>query len=164
MDMDEKTFQELVTAYGGDARRWPDDRRAAMQAFQDAHPQARAIVSCAAALDDWLEARLPDASADLHARISADMSKALAATEPVPIRTTTPMVQGETPYARIRQTAFALGAMAACLTVGIVNAPMLIDFIFGAPDPLTMLTMVGDEMLFELRVIDGHRTGKETKC
>ena len=81
MDMDEKTFQELVTAYGGDARRWPDDRRAAMQAFQDAHPQARAIVSCAAALDDWLEARLPDASADLHARISADMSKALAATD-----------------------------------------------------------------------------------
>ena len=147
MDMDEKSFQLLVATYGGDARRWPEDKRAAMQAFQDTHAQARAIVSSAAALDDWLQARLPDAPNHVQARISADMREKLAATQAAPARKLAAMPQMRSAYPRLRQAGFALGAMAACLTLGIVNAPIIIEFILGAPDPMTMLTMVGDEML-----------------
>jgi len=147
MDMDEQIFQELVTAYGGDARRWPDDKRAAMQAWQDSSAQARAIVSCAGALDDWLDARLPEAPTHLRDRITADMTQRLAATDSTIATASSALPQSGARHDRVQQTVYTLTAMAACLAIGIVNAPMLIDFIFGVPDPLTTLTMVGDEIL-----------------
>jgi hypothetical protein len=53
--MTPERFRTIVAAYGSDARRWPDDERAAAEAWAFAHPgDALAALDEAAELDAWL--------------------------------------------------------------------------------------------------------------
>lgn len=52
-------FKSLVDAYGADRRRWPEDRRAAAEAFCAEHPEAQAMLADEAALDRLLHATRP---------------------------------------------------------------------------------------------------------
>ncbi|KVV46191.1 hypothetical protein WT27_00170 [Burkholderia territorii] len=48
-------FRTIVAAYGSDARRWPQDERAAAEAWAQAHPRdALEALDDAAELDAWL--------------------------------------------------------------------------------------------------------------
>ena len=53
--MDTERFRGLVDAYGADPRRWPEDERAAMEAFRGAEPPAEAWLHEARELDGWLD-------------------------------------------------------------------------------------------------------------
>ncbi|WP_334040357.1 hypothetical protein [Burkholderia ambifaria] len=53
--MTPERFRTIVAAYGSDARRWPQDERAAAEAWAQAHPRdALAALDDAAELDAWL--------------------------------------------------------------------------------------------------------------
>ena len=53
--MTPERFRTIVAAYGSDARRWPQDERAAAEAWAQAHPSdALAALDDAAELDAWL--------------------------------------------------------------------------------------------------------------
>ncbi|MET3620494.1 hypothetical protein [Burkholderia ambifaria] len=53
--MTPERFRTIVAAYGSDARRWPQDERAAAEAWAQAHPRdALAALDEAAELDAWL--------------------------------------------------------------------------------------------------------------
>ncbi|WP_175701206.1 hypothetical protein [Burkholderia ambifaria] len=53
--MTPERFRTIVAAYGSDARRWPQDERAAAEAWARAHPSdALAALDDAAELDAWL--------------------------------------------------------------------------------------------------------------
>ncbi|AXF16920.1 hypothetical protein PQQ88_24125 [Paraburkholderia caledonica] len=55
--MTPERFHQIVEAYGADPRRWPQQERAAAQAWADAHrAQADAYLAVAAELDTWLAA------------------------------------------------------------------------------------------------------------
>jgi len=58
--MDLKRFEALAEAYGADLRRWPAAERDAADALMASQPDgARAVLSAAEALDDWLAASPP---------------------------------------------------------------------------------------------------------
>ncbi|WP_175654712.1 hypothetical protein [Burkholderia ambifaria] len=53
--MTPERFRTIVAAYGSDARRWPQDERAAAEVWAQAHPRdALAALDDAAELDAWL--------------------------------------------------------------------------------------------------------------
>ncbi|WP_175915449.1 MULTISPECIES: hypothetical protein [unclassified Burkholderia] len=53
--MTPERFSTIVAAYGSDARRWPQDERAAAEAWAQAHPRdALEALDDAAELDAWL--------------------------------------------------------------------------------------------------------------
>ncbi|UEP25169.1 hypothetical protein LL999_21500 [Burkholderia ambifaria] len=53
--MTPERFRTIVAAYGSDARRWPQDERAAAEAWAQAHPRdALSALDDAAELDAWL--------------------------------------------------------------------------------------------------------------
>jgi len=53
--MTPERFRTIVAAYGSDARRWPQDERAAAEAWAQAHPRdALEALDEAAELDAWL--------------------------------------------------------------------------------------------------------------
>ncbi|AOI60161.1 hypothetical protein [Burkholderia diffusa] len=53
--MTPERFRTIVAAYGSDARRWPQDERAAAEAWAQAHPRdALEALDAAAELDAWL--------------------------------------------------------------------------------------------------------------
>ncbi|HKT63313.1 MAG TPA: hypothetical protein VJR91_07030 [Burkholderia sp.] len=53
--MTPERFRTIVAAYGSDARRWPQDERAAAEAWAQAHPRdALDALDEAAELDAWL--------------------------------------------------------------------------------------------------------------
>ncbi|MBY4766673.1 hypothetical protein [Burkholderia ambifaria] len=53
--MTPERFRTIVAAYGSDARRWPQDERAAAEAWAQAHPRdALEALDDAAELDAWL--------------------------------------------------------------------------------------------------------------
>ncbi|MEW9586562.1 hypothetical protein [Paraburkholderia sp. DGU8] len=55
--MTPERFDQIVQAYGADARRWPLPERAAAQAWANSHrPQAQALLREAARIDGWLAA------------------------------------------------------------------------------------------------------------
>jgi hypothetical protein len=55
--MTPERFHQIVEAYGADPRRWPQQERAAAQAWADAQrAQADAYLAVAAELDTWLAA------------------------------------------------------------------------------------------------------------
>ncbi|WP_027779088.1 hypothetical protein [Paraburkholderia caledonica] len=55
--MTPERFHQIVEAYGADPRRWPQQERAAAQAWANAHrAQADAYLAVAAELDTWLAA------------------------------------------------------------------------------------------------------------
>lgn len=71
--MDRSRFLALTEAYGADLRRWPEDERAAAEAYRAAEPEAaRVALAQADALDDLLFAsRPPQPSAALRDRVIA---------------------------------------------------------------------------------------------
>lgn len=76
--MDRTRFEALLDAYGADAARWPEEERAAAQAFAAAHAQEVApLVAAARALDGALGAlgAAPAPSEFLSARVLAGARK-----------------------------------------------------------------------------------------
>ena len=76
-------LRQIITAYGADARRWPDDERDAAKAFVAGSPAARDAVARERALDKGLAmavAEVPDAA----------MARLTAATAFPPPRTALP--------------------------------------------------------------------------
>jgi hypothetical protein len=70
--MEQTRFGELLEAYGGDPRRWPEAERDAALALLDASPMARAQQQAAARVDADLDAYTVDApSALLRAAVIA---------------------------------------------------------------------------------------------
>lgn len=71
--MTPERFHQIVEAYGADPRRWPEEERAAAQAWTQMHrQQADAWLAQAAGLDAWLAAdRLAPPDAALQRRIVA---------------------------------------------------------------------------------------------
>jgi len=69
-EMDLNRFETLVTAYGAAPDRWPDDERAAAQAFARADPRAAALLAEADAIDALLFAhRVAEPSRTLRAMV-----------------------------------------------------------------------------------------------
>jgi len=54
LEMDLNRFETLVAAYGATPNRWPDDERAAAEAFARADPRAAALLAEADAVDTLL--------------------------------------------------------------------------------------------------------------
>ncbi|MGA9912481.1 MAG: hypothetical protein WBR17_08085, partial [Paraburkholderia sp.] len=55
--MTPERFHQIVEAYGADARRWPQQERAAAQAWAALHrAEADAVLADAAGIDAWLAA------------------------------------------------------------------------------------------------------------
>lgn len=72
-------FAQIVEAYGGEPRAWPEAERDAAQTFCAANADARALKAEAAALDSMLAAaEAPKAGRALEDRIMADFRKAQA--------------------------------------------------------------------------------------
>ncbi len=69
--MDAQRFEAILTAYGADPSRWPQDERAEALAFERAEPEAAKILREAAGrLDALLDTvRAPEPSESLAARI-----------------------------------------------------------------------------------------------
>ncbi|WP_027798996.1 hypothetical protein [Paraburkholderia dilworthii] len=69
--MTPERFHQIVEAYGADPRRWPQQERAAGQAWAELHrAQADACLAEAAALDAWLAAdRVAPPDAALQQRV-----------------------------------------------------------------------------------------------
>jgi hypothetical protein len=76
--MTPERFNALISAYGADARRWPESERAAAQAFMAAEPEgARAALAEADALDGLLHAApTPQVSMVLRDRVIASAAEA----------------------------------------------------------------------------------------
>ncbi len=130
MRMDKTTFENCLTAYGSKPENWPARIRVAMQDHISAHAPARAMVSREAALDEMLDADLPDAPPALIGRLISDMQTTLQ----------------NTVTAHFNWQRFGL-AMAACLVAGVLSAPMIIEFIGAEPDLLAGLQLAGDDFL-----------------
>ena len=84
--MTPERFHQIVEAYGADPRRWPQQERAAAQAWAQSHrAEADALLAEAAGVDAWLAAdkvEPPDAalqSASLEQRAGAAAGGAAAA-------------------------------------------------------------------------------------
>ena len=70
VEMDLNRFETLVTAYGASPDRWPEDERAAAQAFARADPRAAALLADADTIDALLFAhRVAEPSRTLRAMV-----------------------------------------------------------------------------------------------
>jgi anti-sigma factor RsiW len=70
--MTEDRFAALLEAYGAEPRRWPEDERAATQAFARTDPRAAALMAAAADIDDLLYGhRVPAPSPAFAAAVMA---------------------------------------------------------------------------------------------
>jgi hypothetical protein len=78
--MDRVRFESIVSAYGGDPRRWPEAERVAAEAYAAANARELAsLLREARALDGVLDADAPVAAGDLLiARVLARAPKAVA--------------------------------------------------------------------------------------
>lgn len=76
--MTAERFIALVSAYGSDARRWPEGERAAAQAYLAAQPEAaRAALAEADSIDALLHAApMPQVSTALRDRVIASAAEA----------------------------------------------------------------------------------------
>jgi len=69
-EMDLNRFERLVAAYGATPSRWPDEERAAAQAFARADPRAAALLAEADSIDTLLFAhRVAEPSRTLRAMV-----------------------------------------------------------------------------------------------
>lgn len=82
-------FEQLLDAFGGDARRWPADQRDAARALLAAEPDARRLHAEACALDKVMAF----ASAPSPARLDALLDRVVAATEAHPATAADPSPQ-----------------------------------------------------------------------
>ena len=71
--MTPERFHQIVEAYGAQPRRWPQQERAAAQAWAELHrAEADAVLADAAGIDAWLSAdKLDPPGAALQQRVSA---------------------------------------------------------------------------------------------
>lgn len=71
--MTPERFHQIVAAYGADPRRWPEQERAAAEAWAALHrAEADAVLAEAAGIDAWLAVSTADPpGAALHERIVA---------------------------------------------------------------------------------------------
>ncbi|NML34314.1 hypothetical protein [Paraburkholderia antibiotica] len=69
--MTPERFHQIIAAYGAEPRRWPDDERAAAQAWAQAHRvEADTLLADAAGLDAWLASdEVEPAGLELQRRI-----------------------------------------------------------------------------------------------
>ncbi len=76
--MTAERFNALISAYGADARRWPESERSAAQAYLTAEPDvARALLAQADSLDALLQAApTPRVSTALRDRVIASAAEA----------------------------------------------------------------------------------------
>ena len=76
--MTAERFNALIAAYGADARRWPENERAAAQAFMAAQPAAaRAALAEADSIDALLQSTpVPQVSQALRDRVVASATTA----------------------------------------------------------------------------------------
>ncbi len=140
--INEASFIELITAYGGKPENWPVESRAAMQDYCRDNPQAEALLGREKSLDGWLDAMLPDADNALQARIEADMRAVLLAT---PANTTLMALPQAAPSRRF--VASAMTALAACFVGGFIAAPIALDMLTGGADLLASLDIISDAFL-----------------
>ena len=63
-----KRFEQIIDAYGGDPRRWPEGERAAAEALLATHAEAQAMAEEAARLDGWLDQVSETGPSDLLVR------------------------------------------------------------------------------------------------
>jgi hypothetical protein len=97
--MDQKRFEHLLAAYGGDFRRWPAEERAAAAAFAVQNVDAAAALKAATALDEVLD----------HARAMHGDTSLLAA-----------RVLAQAPRSQPWLGKRAMLALAACAVFGVV--------------------------------------------
>lgn len=144
--MNWRKFERVLQIYGADAERWPNAERADMLALVEADPQARAILTREAALDNLLNLSEPPVPDALEARIRNDMIALLGT-----IRTldaSAPAFAPPSDLAPVRETAGAfVFALAACLTLGIITTPDFLGLVFGNDEMLLALDIVGNEFL-----------------
>ena len=143
--MDRRKFESIVQTCGADANRLPRAHRTNMLALLDTDPQARAILGREAALDSLLNAIEPPVSNTLEARIRNDMTATLGNKRAGRVCSGTAIP--EIPPLRQAAGAFAV-ALAACVTLGIVTTPDIMDLVFGNDEMLLALDIVGK--IFEL--------------
>lgn len=140
-------FSDLVSAYGGEATRWPEAQRDAMRAFSENHAEAQAMRGREASLDSWLTRRLEPAPPALTARIEADMVEALAMRRQTTVSDVIFAYQDGIQVISRRHYASGMAAAAACLMIGFVMAPQLLELVIGSPDIIASLGVFSDELL-----------------
>jgi hypothetical protein len=113
----------VIDAYGGDARRWPADERAALQQLAEAHPEVRTHLVRARALDRVLAAAAtpPEGLEPLKERIMAAVAAGGGRAIAVPaVQAVAPLRRAVGPGARLRHSWPVAAALAASLIVGVV--------------------------------------------
>jgi hypothetical protein len=78
--MTSKRIEELLSAYGADSRRWPDNERAKAQALMEQLPELRALAEETRALDVLLDRKQETVSAATVARVSSRIENSLSMT------------------------------------------------------------------------------------
>lgn len=154
--MTKKQFLNLIHSYGIKVKNWPKTQRATMQAFRVANPHIEALIGREKRLDEWLDARLPDAPEALGKRIIDDMSVRLGACQntvatpiaaPIPKPTQTRIKIQKVLTATSRQ-ASVIG-LAASFLIGLIVAPDLLETFFGGPELIASLDILSDEFLLD---------------
>ena len=139
--MNRQDFESIVETYGADARNWPEAQRASITQLLAADPQARSILGREAALDAWLTTLEPPVSETLEARIQNDM---LAAGD-APVHALNAPAPAMRPLRDIAGS-FAV-ALAACLMIGVIMAPDILNSFFAGDEMVLALDLVGNEFL-----------------
>jgi hypothetical protein len=139
--MTQTDFIDLISAYGAKPQNWPQDRRAAMQAFCRDNPQAEALLGREKMLDGWLDSRLEPVPEALLNRFDADMKANLTATQSAAI---TPLPRADL---KRRFIASGIGALAACFIGGFIAVPIAIDMLTGGADLMASLDIISDIFL-----------------
>jgi anti-sigma factor RsiW len=142
-----ENFEALLTAYGSQTDRWPEDAQARLDQLLAQEPKAAALFARERRLDDWLDARLPEPSAQVTDRVMQSLKDQLKAQMPRP--------QGEVVHLSFgrkvsRQASFvgaAMTALAACFVAGFIIAPVIFETLTGAGDPLASLEIISTAFL-----------------
>ena len=145
--MTEQEFSDLVSAYGGEPQRWPQQHRAAMLAYCDTTASAQAMRGREASLDQWLSNRLDAAPEALTARIESQMQEHLAhaARAGDLISQEIDLIASDT-FTRRHYVSAGI-SLAACLIAGVILAPEAISLFIGAPDTIASIGFFTDELL-----------------
>ena len=142
-----ENFEALLTAYGSQTDRWPEDAQARLDQLLAQEPKAAALFARERRLDDWLDARLPESSAQVTERVMQSLKDQLKAQMA--------RAQGEVVHLSFgrkasRQASFvraAMTALAACFVAGFIIAPVIFETLTGAGDPLASLEIISTAFL-----------------
>lgn len=81
--MSSKRIEELLSAYGADSRRWPENERARALALMERLPELRTLVEEARGLDVQLDRKQEPVSSAGLARVSARIENSLSYPRPI---------------------------------------------------------------------------------